>query len=77
MRIKLPAPKVDRWEEGVDHEPEADALARLIGDMDFEHFGDSFCFKFGGDGDNGECLAYILDALIENGLIKIQIMESK
>ena len=45
--------------------------------MDFEHFDDSFCFKFGGDADNGECLAYILDALIENGLIKIQIMESK
>jgi len=74
MKRKLPAPKIDRWQEGVDHEPEADALARWIGDMDFEHFGDSFCLKFGGDGDNGETLAYILDALIENDLIKIEII---
>lgn len=75
MRGKIPAPKVDRWVDGIDHEPESDALSMLISEMDFAHFGDSFCFKFGGDGDNGETLAYILDALIENGLIKIQIIK--
>ncbi len=38
-----------------------------------ENFDDSLCIKTGGDGDNGETLAYILDALIENGLIEIKI----
>ncbi|CAB4141293.1 hypothetical protein UFOVP410_132 [uncultured Caudovirales phage] len=75
MRCKIQAPKIDRWSEGIDHEPESDALARLIGEVDFEHFDDSFCFRFGGDGDNGETLAYILDTLIENDLIKIEIMK--
>ena len=33
MKSKVPAPKINRWSEGVDHEPEADALARLIGEI--------------------------------------------
>lgn len=73
---KIPEPKIkDRWSDGVDHEPESIALVELIGQMDFEHFDDHFCWKTGGDGDNGECLAYIIDALIENGLIEIKIKE--
>jgi hypothetical protein len=55
----------------VDHEPESEKLVDLIAQMDFEHFDDALRIKVGGDGDNGETLAYILDALIENGLIKI------
>ena len=61
----------DRWSEGIDHEPESEKLVKLISEMDFKYFNDSLCLKFGGDGDNGESLAYILDALIENGIIKI------
>lgn len=69
---KIPAPIIDdRWSDGVDHEPESEKLVDLISQMDFEHFGDSLCIKLGGDGDNGETLAYILDALIENGLVEI------
>lgn len=69
---KVPQPKIqDRWSDGVDHEPESIRFVELMGRMDFENFGDSLCIKTGGDGDNGETLAYIIDALIENGLVAI------
>lgn len=71
-------PKIkDRWSQGINHEPGTIELIKLIGEMDFHHFGDYFCIKTGGDGDNGESLAYILDALIENGLVEIKITASK
>lgn len=71
---KVPEPRIkDRWSDGVDHEPGAIELVELMGLMDFENFDDHFCIKTGGDGDNGEALAYILDALIENGLVTITI----
>lgn len=67
-------PKIaDRWGDGIDHEDASIELVELIKKMDFEHFSDSLCLKVGGDGDNGEQLAYILDALIENDLIEIKI----
>jgi hypothetical protein len=34
-------------------------------------------FKFGGDGDNGETLAYIIDDLIDHGLIEIKLKERR
>ena len=40
-------------------------LARKIGDWDFTHNSDYFCWKFGGDGDNGEMLIEALAALLE------------
>jgi len=54
-----------RWEDGVDHHPKAEELARIIGDLDYLFADDSFCFKFGGDGDNGETLTYLLDIFFE------------
>jgi hypothetical protein len=39
---------------------QAEKMARDIAQLDFEN-GDIFCFKFGGDGDNGEHLIYLLD----------------
>ena len=63
----------DNWSLGVDHEPESDKLVRLIGDFDFAHFNDTFCIKQGGDGDNGETLAYILDELIRRKLIEVKV----
>jgi hypothetical protein len=54
-----------RWEEGMDHHPKAEELARAIGDLDLKYGGDYFCFKFGGDGDNGEHLTYLLDIYFE------------
>lgn len=50
-----------RWEDGDDHDPRSEALYKFIADTDFKHCGDSFCFKSGGDGDNGETLMFILD----------------
>lgn len=71
----IPCPKIlDRWSAGIDHEPGSIGLVELIASMDFHHFNDYFCWKTGGDGDNGETLAYIIDALIENGLVKIQLI---
>jgi len=54
-----------RWKNGVEHDPRAEELALIIGDLDFTFADDSFCFKFGGDGDNGETLAYLLDIYFE------------
>ena len=62
-----------RWSKGIEHEPHVDELIRLIADMDFYHFSDSFEFKVGGDGDNGETLAFILDELVERGLVEIKV----
>lgn len=50
-----------RWVDGDEHYPRSEALYKFISDMDFNHCGDSFCFKKGGDGDKGETLMYILD----------------
>ena len=54
-----------RWEEGTPHHPKAEELARIIGKLDFLYANDSLCLKFGGDGDNGEMLTYILDIYFE------------
>jgi hypothetical protein len=55
-----------RWEDGDDHDPRSEAMYKFISDVDFKHCGDSFCFKSGGDGDNGETLMYILDCWFES-----------
>jgi hypothetical protein len=62
-----------RWENGVPHHPLAERLARLIGEIDFACAGDSFCFKFGGDGDNGETLTYILSEIFERNLLNLAL----
>ena len=55
----------DRWSEGADHHPTSLALMKFISDVDFEAYGDHFCWKFGSDGDNGETLMYQMDAFFE------------
>ena len=50
-----------RWERGVEHDPRSVELAKDLAAIDFEQCGDYFCWKFGGDGDNGETLLYELD----------------
>jgi hypothetical protein len=52
-----------RWEQSVEHHPKAKAIARSIAAADWLWGGDCFGFKFGGDGDNGEHLIYLLDIL--------------
>lgn len=53
-----------RWAHGVPHDDRSIGLAHAIADLDFDN-GDSFCFKFGGDGDNGETLMFLLDSYFE------------
>jgi hypothetical protein len=50
----------ERWEQGIDHDPRSKALFKSIRQLDLQ-YGDLFCFKAGGDGDNGEWLMYLLD----------------
>ena len=54
-----------RWENGIPHHPKSEELVTRIIDADFEYGGDFFCFKCGGDGDNGEHLMYLLDIIFE------------
>lgn len=50
----------ERWEQGIPHDPRSKEIASALADIDMEN-GDSLCLKFGGDGDNGEELMYLLD----------------
>lgn len=55
----------ERWEQGIPHHPKSEEIVKAITEIDFEN-GDYFCFKYGGDGDNGEHLMYLLDIYFEN-----------
>lgn len=55
-----------RWEQGVPHDPRSIEIYKAIEKIDFEECSDSFCFKSGGDGDNGENLMYLLDLYFED-----------
>ena len=55
----------DRWEDGTPHHPMSERIVRFLSEHDFNDYGDHFCWKVGGDGDNGETLAYELDAFFE------------
>ena len=54
-----------RWEEGIDHHPKSIELFKSIAEIDFEFCNDYFCWKSGGDGDNGETFMYELDIHFE------------
>lgn len=51
----------ERWEQGIDHDPRSEEIYKAIAKIDFEECSDSFCFKNGGDGDNGETLMFLMD----------------
>ena len=52
-----------RWEQGIPHHPRSKAMFDLIARYDFERNNDYFCWKSGGDGDNGETLMYVMDMI--------------
>ena len=54
-----------RWEEGMEHHPMSVRIVEFLMIHDFKDYDDYFCWKFGGDGDNGEELAFQLDAFFE------------
>lgn len=54
-----------RWENGIAHHPKSVELFYALAKIDFSLGGDYFCWKSGGDGDNGEHLMYELDIYFE------------
>jgi hypothetical protein len=54
-----------RWEQGIPHHPKSIRLFKQLADVDFRLGGDYFCWKSGGDGDNGEHLMYEMDIIFE------------
>jgi hypothetical protein len=54
-----------RWENGTDHHAMSQRIMNFLQDIDYNDCDDSFCWKCGGDGDNGEELMYQLDAFFE------------
>lgn len=54
-----------RWEHGIPHHPKSLDLMHHIAELDFHCNSDYFCWKYGGDGDNGEILMYVLDVYFE------------
>ena len=55
----------NRWEERINHHPKSERILEFLKEHDFYDYNDHFCWKTGGDGDNGESLMYQLDALFE------------
>lgn len=56
---------MDRWGDGVDHHPMSYRLMEFLAEHDYEDYEDYFCWKMGGDGDNGEALMFQMDAFFE------------
>jgi len=55
----------NRWEDGIDHHPMSVRLMDFLALHDYHDYNDFFCWKKGGDGDNGEELMYEMDAFFE------------
>ena len=55
----------DRWGEDIPHDPRSERLMNFLQEHDYQDCDDYFCWKKGGDGDNGETLMYQLDAYFE------------
>lgn len=51
-----------RWEDGTPHHPRAELLIRAMAQLDTD---DVLGLKFGGDGDNGEDMIYLLSEVLE------------
>lgn len=64
MYEDIPDPET-RWEQGLPNNPKSISLARHIGMIDYIYNNDKLNLKFGGDGDLGEDLIYILDMIFE------------
>jgi hypothetical protein len=54
-----------RWECGIEHHPMSERLMCFLSEHDYKDYSDYFCWKIGGDGDNGEALMYEMDAFFE------------
>ena len=59
-RIDHNLPKIENYGMSVEHNPKSKEIYDFISEVDFAN-GDAFCFKCGGDGDNGEMFMTLLD----------------
>lgn len=55
----------DRWIRCIAHHPMSERIMEFLAEHDFKDYDDYFCWKLGGDGDNGESLMYEMDAFFE------------
>jgi len=55
-----------RWEQGEEHDVRSLEIMDFLSAYDFKFCSDYFCWKTGGDGDNGETLMYELDEFFAN-----------
>ena len=55
----------NRWQNGIEHHSRSKEIMSHIMALDFEFMNDYFCWKVGGDGDNGEVLMYLFDMYFE------------
>jgi hypothetical protein len=54
-----------RWGNGIDHHKMSIRLMKFLQEIDYNDNNDLFCWKSGGDGDNGEDLMFEMDAFFE------------
>jgi hypothetical protein len=54
-----------RWEQCIPHHPKSMELFKKLKKIDWDCCDDYFCWKSGGDGDNGETLMYEMDIMFE------------
>lgn len=64
----------NRWDRGVPHHPVAVAIFELLAASDWEYGGDYFCWKKGGDGDNGETLMFALSELLDQEPARVEAL---
>jgi hypothetical protein len=55
----------NRWEENIEHHHMSKRLFEFLKEHDIKDYDDGFCWKSGGDADNGETLMYQMDAFFE------------
>lgn len=55
----------NRWESGTEHHKKSLEIMKQLQSLDLYFNSDYFCWKSGGDGDNGESLMYLLDIIFE------------
>ena len=57
---------LDRREDGIEHHQKSEQLMKFLAEHDLHDYDDYFCWKTGGDGDNGETLMYEMDTFFES-----------
>jgi len=68
---------IKRWENGVFHHPMSVRLMEFLMAHDLHDYDDYFCWKMGGDGDNGENLMFEMDAFFEMMDLNKKYVEEK